>query len=398
MRMKGFLLAWTVFIFAGALCAQTPGTQTQSQDTPQGLPKCLSDVTDYQYSVTFTQLTIRNQAALRRQFEDQLKEPAQITEKELASEVRRVPAETVIKDVKTRGVAFDMSPGIEKKLRKANASEEVIEAVREAGPTFRAQMATMILGPGSARVQNVPKEQAREFSRVMGERAPDKAIALAETFTKQFPQSPLLGYVYSLVANAYHQKGDIEKVVAYTGYSLNFNPDNLTSLILRVGALSQPQYLRRHAVNGGKILQEALSEANHALQLISQIPKLPNETEAEYHRRLADYGSEIHGPLGMVHLMLASGGPSSMDKAELAKAEQEFTTAVSTSSHPDPRDYFRLGEAYKMDGKWGDAIQAFTKAGKLGQGTLIQTYATELIAQVKKRNAEDSVASNPHRF
>jgi tetratricopeptide (TPR) repeat protein len=348
--------------------------------------------------VTFTQVAMRDQAALRRQFEDQLKEPAQITEKELADEVRRVPAETVIKDVKSRGVAFDMSPGIEKKLRKANASEEVIEAVREAGPTFRAQMATMIIGPGSARAQNVPKEQAREFSRLVGESAPDKAIALAETFTKQFPQSSLLSYVYSLWANAYQQKGDIEEVVAYTGYSLNFNQDNLTSLILRVGALPQPQYLRRHAVYGGKILQEALTEANRALQLISQIPKLPNETEAEYHRRLADYGSEIHGPLGMVHLMLASGGPSSLDKAELAKAEQEFTTAVSTSSHPDPRDYYRLGEAYKMDGKWGDAIQAFTKAGKLGQGTLIQTYAMEEIAQVKKRNAQATVASNPHRF
>ncbi len=199
-------------------------------------------------------------------------------------------------------------------------------------------------------------------------------------------------------ANAYQQEGDIEGVVAYTGYSLNFNPDNLTSLILRVTALPQPQYLRRHAVYDGKILQEAMSDADRALQLISQIPKQSNETEAAYHKRLADYGSVIHGPLGMVHLVLASGGPSGLDKAELAKAEQEFTTAVSTSGRPDPRDYYRLGEAYKMDGKWDDAIQAFTKAGKLGQGTMVRTYATEQIAQVRKHDAQDSVASNPHTF
>ncbi len=156
--MKRLVGAWAVCILAGALCVRTRATQAQTQETPPGLPKCLNDVTDYQYSGTFTQVQIRNQAAMRRQIEDQV-EPSQITEKELADEIRRLPAETVIKNVKSRGVSFDMSPGIEKKLRKANPSEELIEAVRQAGPTFRAQMATMILGPGSVGVQNVPKSR-----------------------------------------------------------------------------------------------------------------------------------------------------------------------------------------------------------------------------------------------
>ncbi len=398
MGMKGLLGGWAVLIFAGALCAQTPGTQTQSQDTPQGLPKCLSDVTDYQYSVTFTQLEVREHEAMRRQFEDQLRGPAPITEKGLANEIRRAPAETVIKDVKRRGVDFDMSPAIEKKLRKSNASEELIEVVREAGPRFRAQMAKLILGPGSAGVQNVPKEQARGFSLIVGESDPDKVLTRVETFTKQYPDSPLLGHVYSLAANAYQHEGDVEKVVAFTGYSLNFNPDNLTSLILRVEMLPQPQYLRGNAAYRGRILQEALSDAGHALQLISQIPKQTNETDAEYQKRLADFASVIHGPLGMVHLELASGGRTGLDKAELAKAEQEFTTAVSTSSHPDPRDYYRLGEAFGLDGKWDDAIQAFTKAGKLGEGTTIKAYAYEQIAQMKKRKTQGMVASNPDTF
>jgi tetratricopeptide (TPR) repeat protein len=393
--MKGLLGGWAVLIFAGALCAQTPGTQTQSQDTPQGLPKCLSDVTDYQYSVTFTQLELREHEAVRRQFEDQLRGPAPITEKGLANEIRRAPAETVIKDVKRRGVDFDMTPGIEKKLRKSNASEELIEAVREAGPRFRAQMAKLILGPGSAGVQNVPKEQARGFSLIVGESDPDKVLTRVETFTKQYPDSPLLGYVYSLAANAYQHEGDVEKVVAFTGYSLNFNPDNLTSLILRVEMLPQPQYLRGNAAYRGRILQEALSEGNHALQLIAQIPKQPNETEVAYHKRLADYASEIHGPLGLVHLELASGGPAGLDTAELTKAEQELSTAVNTASNPTAQNYYRLGEAYALNGKWDEAIQAYTKAGKLGQGTLIKTHATEQIAQMEKSKAQGTLASNP---
>lgn len=47
----------------------------------------------------------------------------------------------------------------------------------------------------------------------------------------------------------------------------------------------------------------------------------------------------------------------------MAKAEQEINTAVTTSANPDPRDYYRLGEAYALNGKWDDAIQAFRPVG-----------------------------------
>jgi tetratricopeptide (TPR) repeat protein len=159
--------------------------------------------------------------------------------------------------------------------------------------------------------------------------------------------------------------------------------------------LPQPQYLRNHAADRDKILQEAQSEAKRGLQIITQIPKQTNEADADYQKRQADLASQIHGPLGMVHLELASGGLAGLDKAELAKAEQEFTTAVTTASRPDPRDYYRMGEAYGLAGKWDNAIQAFAKAGELGQGTLIKTYADEQIAQMRKRKAQGMVASNP---
>jgi tetratricopeptide (TPR) repeat protein len=97
----------------------------------------------------------------------------------------------------------------------------------------------------------------------------------------------------------------------------------------------------------------------------------------------------------MVHLELASGGPGGPDRAELAKAEQEFQTAVTTTRHPDPRDYYRMGEAYGVEGKLDDAIQAYAKAGKLGQGTAIKAYANEQIALLKKRKAQGLAASNP---
>ncbi len=402
MKLKQLLRLIVTFGLTGVLYAQTgqpQAQQSQQLQDPSGQsnahPGARCDIVrdDYMAPITSTQKAILNQAAMRRQLEEQGQAPALMTEREVTKEAESAPAETVIKEVHERGVDFDLTHGIEKKLRKANASDGVIEAVRQAGPKVRAQIAKMILGPSPGGVKNARSEEARPFSAILSELDPDKSIALVDGFAKRYPDSPLLSMVYSFGANAYQQKGDIEKVVTYTGRSLELNPDNLTSLILRIEMLPMPQYLRNHAADRTKILQEAENDAKRALELTAQIPKQPHESDAQYQKRLDGFTSEIYGPLGTVHLELASGGPAGLDRDELAKAEQEINTAVTTSANPDPRDYYRLGEAYALDGKWDDAIQAFRKAGGLGQGTLIKTYADDQIAQMKKRKAQEAVAS-----
>ena len=124
------------------------------------------------------------------------------------------------------------------------------------------------------------------------------------TSTNGIPTAPCSVWSIHFGADAYQQKGDVEKVVAYTGRSLQLNPDNLTSLILQVEMLPLPQYLRSRSADRTRILPEA-----------------------------------------------------------------------------------------ENDAKWDDAIQAFKKAGGLGQGTLIKTYADDQIAQMKKRKAQEAVAS-----
>jgi len=400
MRLKRTLWVMAAFGFTGILYAQAgpaqAGSQSQNpaaQDPAHPGARCDIVRDDYMAPITSAQKGMLSQAVMRRQLEDQTQAPALMTEKEVMRDVESGRAETVVKAVHERGVDFDMTRGIEKKLRKANASDEVIEAVRQAGPKVRAQIAKMILGPSPVGAQNVRNEEARPFSAILTELDPDKSIKLVDDFAKQYPDSPLLSMVYSFGANAYQQKGDVEKVVAYTGRSLQLNPDNLTSLILRIEMLPLPQYLRSHSADRTKILQEAENDAKRALQLTAQIPKQSHETDAQYQKRLDGFTSEIYGPLGTVHLELASGGPAGPDRGELAKAEKELSSAVSSSANPDPRDCYRLGEAYAMDGKWDDAIQAFKKAGGLGQGTLIKTYADDQIAQMKKRKAQDALAS-----
>jgi tetratricopeptide (TPR) repeat protein len=312
--------------------------------------------------------------------------PVPLSEKEVTKEIKSSPAATVIKDVKDRGVDFDLTPEIEKRLRKAKAADEVIQAVREAGPKARAQSAKLQMGSGGG-AQNIPKEQGTAYNAIKTELDPDKAIAECGDFAQKYPDSPVLTYVYSFEANAYQQKGDVDKVVDYADKSLKLNGDNLMSLVLSIGITPQPQYLNNHKAEQEKILQDTQTRANHALELIAKLPKLPTESDEDYQKRLGEIGSQVHGPLGMYHLEMANQSLSGMDKTELGKAEEEFNAAVSKTAHPDPRDYYRLGEAYKLDGKIDDAIQAFTRAGELGQGTLIKTYADQQVAELKKLKA-----------
>ncbi|MGA9054946.1 MAG: hypothetical protein WB763_00385 [Terriglobia bacterium] len=380
MRIRRILWGWVAFAFASLLYAQMRGQAPTPPPPPQ---------TQIQ-----SQTPEMTKAQTGEKGKSQAQGPAGMTEKEVTKEIKSAPAETVIKDVKERGVNFDMTPEIEKKLRKATATDEVVEAVRRAGPKVRAQMAKMFMGPGQAGTLDVPKEQVQAFEAIKGELDPDKAIALVGDFVRKYPESILLSYVYSYGANGYQQKGDADKVVEYTEKGLKLKPDNLMCLILSLGMLPQPQYLNNHEADRDKILQEAESEASRALQLISQIPKQPNEADADHQKGLDRIASPVHAALGMVHLDLASEALAGPDKDELGKAEQEFKTALTTD-RPDPGDYYRLGEVYKLEGKLDDAIGAFTKASEIGQGTMIKAYADRQIEEMKRRKAQGSAAPKP---
>jgi len=388
MRIKRILWVLAAFAFSSFLYAQkaqapataSPTTQTQSQ-TSQTRESQMPDQ--------------QSQGQAAKPAQRPSKGPVPLTEKEVLKEIKNSPPETVIKDVKDRGVDFDMTQDIEKKLRKQKATDEVVEAVRRAGPKVRAQMERMTMGQGpTAGTVDLPKEQVQAYNAIKGELDPDKAIALVNDFSTKYPDSPLLSYVDSYGANAYQQKGDVEKVVELTQKGLKLKPDNLMCLILSMGMLPQPQYLNNHTADRDKILQETTNEANRALQIIAQLPKQSNEVDADHQKRLDQIASPVHASLGMVHLDLATEGLAGVDKDELGKSEKEFNTAVAID-RPDPRDYYRMGEAYAMDDKLDDAIGAFTKAGQYGQGTSIKVYADQRVEELKKKKAQGSAAPKP---
>jgi tetratricopeptide (TPR) repeat protein len=80
-----------------------------------------------------------------------------------------------------------------------------------------------------------------------------------------------------------------------------------------------------------------------------------------------------------------------LDRDELAKAEKEYRQAVSLVENPEPADYFRLGESCRLQGKFDDAIAAFTKASELSQGQMKQ-LADQQVDLAKKQKAMAAAA------
>lgn len=311
-----------------------------------------------------------------------------LTEKEVIKMLKSKEEHQVIgREIMERGVDFEMTPEIEQKLRKAKAEDQFIEVVKQASPSARAARAA------SGGAATVTPAEAQAMQAIRQELDPDRTIQLVKDFEQKYPNSSMLTWAYTFAANAYQQKNDIAHVVEYGEKSLKLKSDNLLSLIIMASMLPQPQMLRSGEVDKEKKLAQAENYANEALKLINELPRQPNETDDAYQSRKSQLLREPHAALGMIHLERSSQGLEGPDKDELEKAEKEYETAVSMGARPNPQDYYRLGETRVMLKKWDAAIQAFTKAGELGQGTVIKTFADKRIVDIEKQKAAQAPAT-----
>jgi tetratricopeptide (TPR) repeat protein len=240
----------------------------------------------------------------------------------------------------------------------------------------------------------LPPEETADFKALENELDPDKAIALAEAYVKKYPNSQALSYVYAFEGNAYENKGDAAKIVEYAERSIALKNDNLMSLLEAAYAIPQPQYTRLHEADAESQLDKAEAYAKDAIKAVDSLKKVPHEHDAAFANRKAGYLANAHGDLGMIHLDRAQLGLMSLDTTELAKAIDEYKLAVSLTPHPNPTDYYRMGEAYKLLGNTDEAIAAFSQASDLGQGVLKQ-YADQQVAALKKAKATAGPPAKP---
>lgn len=279
--------------------------------------------------------------------------------------------------VEQRGVNFELNPEIEKQLRKAKATDAVIEAVKKGSPASRTERAAATGGSIATDAEQ------RDMLAIQNELNPDAGIQLAVEFEQKYPKSPLLTYVLALSAAQYEQKGDVANVIAQSEKSLALKSDNLMTLLVLAHTLPQQQSIRTG--NPEQKLDQAEKYATQALELIGGLSGQANESPEAFASRKASYMQEMHSALGMVHFQRAMQSLGDPDKEELTKAEAEFDTSVTITGQPTASDYYRLGEVRGHLKKYDAAIEAYTRCVELDRGGAIKPYADQAIASLQKR-------------
>ncbi|MBZ5672008.1 MAG: hypothetical protein LAO04_20070 [Acidobacteriia bacterium] len=302
--------------------------------------------------------------------------PQPLTQEEVRDLIKKnkKDLDVVYKALDERGVNFDLDRKIEVKMRSAGADDALLQAIWKAGPTGRNTKAATLTSSSGVPL-HAKYEEAMGYKTMENELDPDKRLRMVEEFEQRFPNSELMSIVYTQAAKAYREKGDLNKLVEYGEKSLKLDPNNLFSLLMVAIALPQPRMLESNPELTARRLSTAKEYANRALKLIDGLPAKPNETDEQLKKRKDAVASDAHTALALVY----------MDRDESAKAIEEFKTAISLSQAPNPQLYFRLGEVCANSGKTNEALEAFAKASELGRGTVLQQYADQRIAELKKK-------------
>jgi tetratricopeptide (TPR) repeat protein len=277
------------------------------------------------------------------------------------------------KTLHEQGVDFDLNPEIERKMRKAGATDDILQAIWAAGPTVRNFKGAVVTSATGAPLTSTYKE-AMGYKTLEQATDPDTKIRMAMEFAQTFPTSELLSYVFTQAAAAFQQKGDYPNAVKTAKRSLELDPNNTYSLIIASTALSEPSMVRNSSDNGEGELVEAGTDARRALDLLPKLPIRPGETPEQFAAREAGLEASTHAALGSVAMQ--------QDKND--DAIDEFKKAISLFQPPKASLYFRLGEIYSNMGKKQEAIEAFSKAAELGKGTVIETYAVRNLKELQR--------------
>src|SRR5712692_6254455 len=229
---------------------------------------------------------------------------AALTEREVVELIKQSKGN--LRDVaailERRDVYFDLDIKVEKNLRKAGATDEIIQHVWKASPVGRASQKSILATATGAQLQISPKE-GMAFQTMQNELDPDRRLLMVDEFEKEFPNSQILSHVYAQGARAAQEKGDLNKAVAYGEKSLKLDPDNLPALLVVATSVSRPSILRGSDNERNARLAGAQSDADHVLKLLGEMPKRAGETDEQLEVRKGGLAADAHFALGMVALL-----------------------------------------------------------------------------------------------
>jgi len=202
-------------------------------------------------------------------------------------------------------------------------------------------------------------------------------IQLGEAFLQKYPETRYKSGVYSLLAFAYLQDGQIQKMQEYGEKEIALVPNDVSTLALLAQTLPRSIHSGTPQADAEQLLSKAEHYSKQAIEITPTIPKPANMTDEAFAAAKNQNLAMAHGGLGLVYIR----------RGKNAEAITELDEAVKVDPNPDPVNYYLLGMANKGTSHFDDAITAFNKCAAMA-GPMQATCKAQADETKKKSSTE----------
>ena len=179
---------------------------------------------------------------------------------------------------------------------------------------------------------------------------PDDEIAAAEALLTKYADTDFKGTALFFEANAYQQKGDVDKAQVFAERSLAADPKNFQASLMLSEMIAQ--HTRENDLDKEDKLAKAEKYGNDTIAMLNAAAKPnPQLTDQQWEDAKKDLIARTHDALGMAALV----------RKKYDVAVNEFKMSVEGAAHPEPAYEVRLASAYNAAGKYDEAIATADK-------------------------------------
>ncbi len=179
---------------------------------------------------------------------------------------------------------------------------------------------------------------------------PDYLIAAAEALLTKYADTDFKSTALFMEANAYQQKGDIDKAQLYAERALTADPKNFQASLMLSEMIAQ--HTRENDLDKEDKLAKADKYGQETIATLNAAEKPnPQLTDQQWDEAKKDLIARAHDALGMAALV----------RKKYDAAISEFKMAADGAAHPEPAYQVRLASAYNAAGKYDDAISTAEK-------------------------------------
>lgn len=174
-------------------------------------------------------------------------------------------------------------------------------------------------------------------------------ITSGEAFLKKFPESRYRESVYSRLAQAYLNAGQLDRMLAAGEKALEINENDVDVLsVLSFGMLRR---FNRDDLDAEQKLEKAERYARRGIDILNAMTKPETMTEENFERAKNEKLSMCNSGLGLSYL----------HRQRYADSIAAFELATTLAPSPDPTDVYLLGILYEATKRYADAATTFDK-------------------------------------